>query len=44
MKQTEHGLVICSIGPDLVDNGGAPFDQTGKQTGDIVFELSDRKP
>ena len=26
MKRTEHGLIVYSIGPDMVDNGGAPFD------------------
>ena len=43
MKRTKHGLIVYSIGPDMVDNGGVPVDHQ-KQTGDIAFELSDGKP
>jgi len=43
LKQTEHGLIAYSIGPDMGDNGGAPFDRENR-TGDITFEVSDRKP
>ena len=43
MKRTEHGLIFYSIGPDMVDNGGTPFDP-GTGTGDITFELSEAKP
>ena len=42
-KRTDHGIVIYSVGPDMVDDGGAPFDPT-KQTGDITFEVSGGKP
>ncbi len=38
LKQTDHGLIVYSIGPDMIDNGGAPFDYE-KQTGDIMFTL-----
>ena len=40
MKRTEHGLIIYSIGPDMVDDGGAPLalSPDGKLTGDITFE------
>src|SRR5205814_1700100 len=37
------GLVIYSVGPDRVDDGGAPFRQTAKPSGDIVFRLFDPK-
>ena len=40
LKQTDHGLIVYSIGPDMTDNGGEPIDETQKtETGDIVFEL-----
>ena len=29
MKRTEHGLIVYSIGPDMVDNGGAPPGSDG---------------
>ena len=38
LKRTKRGLVVYSIGPDMTDNGGMPFDETRK-TGDIVLEL-----
>jgi hypothetical protein len=36
--QTEGGLVLYSIGPDLKDDGGAALDRA-KNTGDITFCL-----
>jgi hypothetical protein len=39
LKRTDHGIVVYSVGPDMVDNGGAPFDSI-KQTGDITFKVS----
>jgi hypothetical protein len=42
LKRTAHGMVVYSVGPDLVDNGGTPIDWK-TQKGDIVFELADRK-
>jgi hypothetical protein len=46
MKRTEHGLILYSVGPNLVDDGGAPFEELGTLPlkGDITFELSDREP
>jgi len=51
MKRTEHGLIVYSIGPDEIDNGGTPInqakpvlDKAGQPTGDIIFEVHDRKP
>ena len=38
LKRTEHGLIVYSIGPDMIDNGGAPFDPRSK-TGDITFTV-----
>ncbi len=38
MKKTEGKLVVYSIGPDAIDNGGAPFDRQ-KKTGDIPFTV-----
>ena len=37
-KRTEQGAVVYSIGPDVTDNGGAPFDRE-KKTGDITFTV-----
>jgi hypothetical protein len=37
-KRTGHGAVVYSIGPDMTDNGGAPFDRE-KQTGEITFTI-----
>ena len=33
------GLVIYSIGPDMTDDGGKPYDEQ-RQTGDLTFELT----
>jgi len=44
MKKTDPGLVIYSVGPDLVDDGGVTLEQneqTGKSTGDITFQVPD---
>ena len=38
MKETEGKLVVYSIGPDAIDNSGAPFDRQ-KKTGDIPFTV-----
>jgi hypothetical protein len=38
LKRTEHGLIVYSIGPDMTDDGGAPYDQE-KKTGDITFTV-----
>jgi hypothetical protein len=38
MKRTEHGAVVYSIGPDMIDNGGAPLDGL-KKTRDIIFTV-----
>jgi hypothetical protein len=43
MKRSNRGLIVYSVGPDQIDDGGAPFDQY-KLTGDIAFEVPDRKP
>jgi hypothetical protein len=43
MKRTARGIVVYSIGPDGIDDGGKPLDEPDK-TGDITFELPDRKP
>jgi hypothetical protein len=37
-KRTAQGAVVYSIGPDMTDNGGAPFDRE-KKTGDISFTV-----
>lgn len=42
LRRTPHGMVIYSVGPDLVDDGGTPIDWK-TQKGDIAFELADRK-
>jgi len=39
LKRTDRGIVVYSVGPDMVDNGGAPFDPT-TQTGDIAFDIT----
>lgn len=39
-RPTETGLVLYSIGPDLVDNGGLPFDKD-KRTGDLTFAIGE---
>lgn len=43
-KRTDGGGVVYSIGPDSVDDGGAPFDKENKKgddkkKGDIAFHL-----
>ena len=38
MKRTDSGLVLYSVGPDGIDDGGAPMDWV-KKTGDIVFHV-----
>jgi hypothetical protein len=38
MKKAEGKLVVYSIGPDAIDNGGAPFDRQNR-TGDIPFTI-----
>ena len=43
MKRTEHGLIVYSIGPDMVDNDGTPLDHD-KRTGDVTFEVSEGEP
>jgi len=40
LKRIEGGLVVYSIGPNLADNGGAPWDSKTK-TGDVTFTLVD---
>ena len=35
-RATEDGFIVYSLGPDLVDDGGAPL--TDHKTGDIVWE------
>jgi len=37
-KQTDDALVLYSVGPDLTDDGGAPYDPQSF-TGDIIFRL-----
>ena len=39
LKRTKRGLVVYSVGPDLADDGGKPFDKDEK-TGDLTFEFS----
>jgi hypothetical protein len=38
LKRSGEGLTVYSIGPDMIDNGGAPFDPKTK-TGDITFAV-----
>jgi hypothetical protein len=40
LKRTDRDLVVYSIGPDMIDNGGAPMDK--EKTGDITFTVSSR--
>jgi hypothetical protein len=43
-KRTEHGVIVYSIGPDMIDDGGQPIDETQKERkGDVVFELPEWK-
>jgi hypothetical protein len=39
LKRTDAGLIVYSIGPDITDNGGTPFDSK-KRIGDVTFTLS----
>ena len=41
LRKTDDGLMIYSIGPDMTDNGGQPFDRKTRE-GDMTFTL--RKP
>jgi hypothetical protein len=43
-KTTEKGVVIYSIGPDRVDDGGKPLEDEPEKKGDVTFELLDRTP
>jgi hypothetical protein len=43
LKRTDRGIVIYSVGPDMTDDGGTAFDRE-KQSGDIIFEVRNRKP
>jgi hypothetical protein len=38
LKRSGDNLTVYSIGPDMIDNGGAPFDPATK-TGDITFPV-----
>jgi hypothetical protein len=38
MKKAEANVVVYSIGPDAIDNGGAPYNRE-KKTGDIPFTI-----
>ena len=38
MKPTDHGTVIYSIGPDLTDDGGSPFNRKDR-SGDLTFTI-----
>jgi hypothetical protein len=42
LKRTERGLTVCSVGPDMTDDGGKPLDDSGEK-GDIGFECPDGK-
>ena len=39
LKRTDKGLILYSIGLDMTDDDGKPYDKD-KRTGDITFELS----
>ncbi len=41
VKAEDGGAVLYSVGPDMTDDGGAPFDQTSRN-GDITFRLGER--
>jgi hypothetical protein len=41
LKQTEKEMIIYSIGPDGIDDGGTPLDQETRK-GDITFELPNK--
>jgi hypothetical protein len=40
-KQTDGKIIIYSIGPDEIDDGGAPYDQETNK-GDVIFELPNK--
>jgi hypothetical protein len=40
-KKTDRGWIIYSIGPDLVDDGGQPWDWDAKK-GDLAFDFEDK--
>ncbi|HEY4760029.1 MAG TPA: hypothetical protein VIH42_05555 [Thermoguttaceae bacterium] len=42
LKQTADKLVIYSVGPDGIDDGGAPYDKQSHK-GDVTFELPQAK-
>jgi hypothetical protein len=42
LKRTDHGLIVYSVGPDLIDDNGAPLDKQNK-TGDVSFTLSEMR-
>ena len=50
MKRTDHSLIVYSIGPNEIDDGGTPIPpippsgQAYPPPGDITFEVPDRKP
>jgi hypothetical protein len=41
MKKSAGKLVVYSVGPDMVDHGGTPFDRD-KRVGDITFVLREQ--
>jgi hypothetical protein len=43
LKRRPSGIVIYSVGPDRLDNGGAPLQRGPKMTGDVAFRLFDPK-
>ena len=43
MERTADGLIFYSVGPDMADNHGDPFDKD-QRTGDITFEVSAKQP
>jgi hypothetical protein len=42
LKQSEEEIVIYSVGPDGIDNGGVPYDPKTRK-GDIIFKLPQAK-
>ena len=43
MKATADGVVVYSIGPDGVDDGGAPLTEDKPQKGDIRVRIGAKK-
>ena len=41
VRAEDGGAVLYSVGPDMADDDGAPFDQTSRK-GDITFRLGGR--